>query len=454
MERLALKNIIEWNNSKHRKPLMIYGARQVGKTYLIRELFAKKFYKNKFIYINLKFDDEIRNFINGEGIYSNLGPTSSANKIMNQISLRNNVVIDSSTLLILDEIQEAMPAITALKDFKENYPDIPVIASGSLVRIKIKRASNKRGTKFFYPIGSIDEMTLYPMNFEEFLLNSNRMLYEKVVNSYNEKKPLDLPIHDLAMQYLKNYLLVGGLPENVEIYLDSNSHFNARKNLINIYNDYLNDIDLYDLPTESTLKARKLFKNIYVEINRPQSDFRPSIFDEGKKTRDYLTQMELLELAGIIYRNKRLKEHITLPVKEADGANYRIYFHDLGFLAYQSEINMADFLHGKNTNMGVFFENYIASELSSYGIDLFYWKGKNDYEFEFIVKENDDIIPIDVKKGRGALGSIKEFKNHNSSTKFVKVSNNFYGFDEENHILTIPLYSFFMYAKELDNKLK
>ena len=256
------------------------------------------------------------------------------------------------------------------------------------------------------------------------------------------------------MQYLKNYLLVGGLPENVEIYLDSNSHFNARKNLINIYNDYLNDIDLYDLPTESTLKARKLFKNIYVEINRPQSDFRPSIFDEGKKTRDYLTQMELLELAGIIYRNKRLKEHITLPFKEADGANYRIYFHDLGFLAYQSEINMADFLHGKNTNMGVFFENYIASELSSYGIDLFYWKGKNDYEFEFIVKENDDIIPIDVKKGRGALGSINEFKNHNSSTKFVKVSNNFYGFDEENHILTIPLYSFFMYAKELDNKLK
>ena len=450
MERLALKKILEWNNKKKRKPLIIYGARQVGKTYLIKELFAKQYYKNKFVYINLKFEDDIRDFINGEGNYKS--PTSSAAKIMNHISLRKGVEIDEDTLLILDEIQEAMPAITSLKDFKENYPTIPVIASGSLVRIKLKRISKKQKTKFFYPVGSVEEFTLYPMNFEEFLMNSNKRLYGEIVKSYQDKTPLDVSAHNLALDYLKNYLLVGSLPENIQIFIDTKSYVQARKNLITIYNDYLNDIDLYEVTTETALKTRKLFSNLYIEINRPLAEFRPSLFDVGKKTRDYINSMQLLELAGVIYVNKRLKEHITLPLKEDNESNYRLYFFDTGFLAYQSDINMSDFINSINTNMGVFFENYVATELASYNIDLFYWKGKNDYEFEFIVKEKDKIVPIDVKKKRGMLSSVANYKNHNSAHKFVKISENYYGQDETTGILTIPLYSFFMYANELDNK--
>ena len=450
MDRLALSNLVEWNNKAKRKPLMVYGARQVGKTYLIRDIFAEKYYKDHYIYINLKFNDDIRNFINGEGGYKQ--PTSNAKEIMEHISLRENKIIDSNTLLILDEIQEAMPAITSLKDFKENHSDIPVIASGSLVRIKIKRISKKTKEKFFYPVGSIDEITLHPMNFEEFLMNSNKILYNKIVESYNNCTPLDSFTHNLSMEYLKNYLLVGSLPENIDIFLQSKSHVLARKNLVTIYNDYLNDIDLYDVNAETILKTRKLFNNIYIEINRPHTDFRPSLFDEGAKTRDYFSPMSLLELAGVIHINKCLKEHVTLPFKEASGSNYRLYFLDTGFLAYQSDINMADFVNPTNTNMGVFFENYIACELASYDVNLFYWKGKNDYEFEFLTKLANQIIPIDVKRKRGILGSADNFKNHNSCKKFVKVSENFYGYDECSGILTIPLYSFFMFAKEIDNK--
>ena len=451
MDRLALQQLIEWNKKSKRKPLIVYGARQVGKTFLIKDIFAEKYYKNRFIYINLKFDDDMRNFINGESEYKE--PTSSASKIINHISLRENIVIDKSVLLIFDEIQEALPLLSSLKEFKEKHSDIPVIASGSLVRIKIKRMSKDKKKKFFYPIGAVEEVTLYPMNFEEFLINSNKRLYELIVKSYNEKKPLDNSSHLLALDYLRNYLLVGGLPENVAIYLESRSHVLARKNLVTIYNDYLNDIDLYDVSVETALKTRKLFNNIYIEINRPHTDFRPSLFDEGKKTRDYITPILLLVLAGAIYQNKCLKEHITLPLREDDGSNYRLYFFDTGFLAYQSEIKMSDFTNSNNTNMGVFFENYIAAELSCNNVDLFYWKGKNDNEFEFIVKENDNIVPIDVKKKRGSLSSIENYKNHNSTTKFVKVSENYYGYNETTKILTIPLYSFFMYAKELDNKL-
>ena len=452
MERLALSYLKEWNSKPKRKPLMVYGARQVGKTYLIRDIFAETYYKNNYIYINLKFADDIRDFINGEGDYKQ--PTSNAKTIMDYISLRENRIIDENTLLILDEIQEAMPAVTSLKDFKENYPHIHVIASGSLVRIKIKRASKKNKGKFFYPVGSVDEFTLFPMNFEEFLINSNRMLYDKIVKSYNNRVPLDTFTHNLAMEQLKNYLLVGSLPENIDIFLQSKSHVLSRKNLTTIYNDYLNDIDLYDVNKETSLRTRKLFDNIYVEINRPHADFKPSIIDEGAKTRDYINSMELLQLAGVVYINKCLKEHITLPLREDKGSNYRIYFMDNGFLAYQSGINMTDFVKPVNTNMGVFFENYIACELASNNINLFYWKGKNDYEFEFITKINNELVPIDVKKKRGILGSAENFKNHNSCKLFVKVSENNYGYDEVNKILTIPLYSFFVFVKELDNDLK
>lgn len=450
MERLALNHLIEWDKKARRKPLMIYGARQVGKTYLIRDLFAKRFYSKKHIYINFKFDDDIRDFVNGEGAYKT--STSNAAKIMEHISLRVGRVIDNETLLIFDEIQEALPAITALKDFKENHPDIRVIASGSLVRVKIRRASKKK-EKFFYPVGALEELTLMPMNFEEFLMNANPVLHRRIVDAYLKKEPLDDSAHNLAMEYLQNYLLVGSLPESIAIYLDSKSHIEARKNLMTVYQDYLNDIDLYGIPMGTALKTRKLFSNLYLEINRPQADFRPSLFDPNKKVRDYITPIQLLELAGVIHLCKKTKERVTLPLREDEGSNYRIYCIDTGFLAYQSGINMADFQNAINANMGVFFENYIADELSFRGIGLYYWKGKNDAEFEFLVKREGEIVPIDVKKKRGSLASIQGYSSRNPTSLFVKVSSNKYGFDPETKVLTIPLYAFFLFAEELDTNL-
>ena len=449
MERLALDYLIEWNNKPNRKPLMVYGARQVGKTYLIKELFAERFYPNKSIYVNFKFDDGIRDFVNGEGDFHS--PTSNAKKIMDHISLRMNRIIDDDTLLIFDEIQEAMPAITALKDFKENHPNIRVIASGSLVRVKIHRSSKKR-EKFFYPVGALEELTLMPLNFEEYLMNANPLLYHRIVEAYRKKEALDDSAHSLALECLRDYLLIGSLPESVDIFLKTKSHVAARRNLVTVYQDYLNDIDLYDIPAEMALKTRKLFSNLYLEINRPHSDFRPSLFDDGKRVRDYMTPMSLLSLAEVVYLAKKTKERVTLPFKEDDGGNYRIYCLDTGFLAYQSGINMAEMQSGSNSNMGVFFENYIACELSSYDIDLFYWKGKNDAEFEFLVRQGERIVPIDVKKKRGSLASIEGYRSHNPAEIFVKVSSNRLGYDDASKVLTIPLYSFFLFAKEIDGR--
>ena len=217
-----METLMEWDKRPRRKPLMVYGARQVGKTYLIKEMFAKRFYPDKSIYVNFKFDDDMRDFINGEGNYKS--PTSNAAKIMEHLSLRENRIIDSTTLLIFDEIQEAVPAITSLKDFKENHPEIHVIASGSLVRIKIKREAKRKNEKFFYPVGAVEELTLRPFNFEEYLLNANPILYHRIVEAYQGKEPLDDSAHNIALKYLQDYLLVGAMPESIAIFLETGSH--------------------------------------------------------------------------------------------------------------------------------------------------------------------------------------------------------------------------------------
>ena len=177
MERKELKRLIEWN-AEHRKPLVVYGARQIGKTYLIKEIFAERYYKGNYIYIDLKKDNDVRNFINGDGKSND--PITDAKQIIEYLSLREKRVIDKNVLLIFDEIQEALPIITSLKYFKQDFSEIPVIASGSMVRIKIKRnqkVSNQHALEgFFFPVGAIEEMYVHPVSFEEYIYNANKLL--------------------------------------------------------------------------------------------------------------------------------------------------------------------------------------------------------------------------------------------------------------------------------------
>ena len=194
MERNAAQKLIEWNHSKHRKPLIVWGARQVGKTYLIRDIFAETYYQNSYIYIDFKIEDEIRNFCSR---------TANAAKIIEFISLLKGRHITENTLLIFDEAQECPNIISSLKYFCQDFQQIPVIATGSMVRIKIQRETHKRGIadndKFLFPVGKFNQITVYPMTFDEFLRNNNNALYETVKKAYDRRAPLDKEIHDLAM---------------------------------------------------------------------------------------------------------------------------------------------------------------------------------------------------------------------------------------------------------------
>ena len=211
MKRNALQKLIEWNNNKRKKPMIVWGARQVGKTYLVKDIFAQTYYKDNYIYIDCKIEDEVRDFCT---------KTANAKKIIEYISLLKGKQIDENTLLIFDEVQECPNIVSSLKYFCQDFRQIPVIATGSMVRIKIQRETHKRGSgndgKFLFQVGKINLITIYPMTFDEFLMNSNSMLYDTIKKAYENKTPLDTNIHELAMEQVYKYLLVGGMPEAVE----------------------------------------------------------------------------------------------------------------------------------------------------------------------------------------------------------------------------------------------
>ena len=443
MERKYLNDLIAWLNDDLRKPLIVYGARQVGKTTLIRDIFAKEYFKGNYIYIDCKKNLDFVNFC-----YNHIDPK----EIIDYLSLKENKVIDKNTLIIFDEIQECLPLITSLKYFYDDFREIPVIATGSMVRIKIQREGRHRGVssnnKFLFPIGKINELTIYQLNFEEYLINRNKVLYDKLFNSFNAKIQLEPYIHELALKTFYEYLLIGGMPETVNQFLKTQNYQKSRKLLKDLYSDYLADMDLYQASPESIVRSKKIYENIFNELNKESKNFKSSLIEKDSSNRDMRSPIDWLTLSYIVNKSLLVKEKVTIPLIDSDENLFRLYLSDVGIFSFQSNVNPITFIdkNSNNTLSGIFYENYVASELTIGGYKLFYWKGKNNAEFEFITEYGSNIIPIEVKKSKGTLSSLEKFKNHNKLFVAIKISENYLGFNEENKILTIPFYyvSFFV----------
>lgn len=446
MERIALQKLIDWDKDKRKKPLIVWGARQVGKTYLVKEIFAETYYKNNYIYIDCKKEDEIREFCS---------ETANAEKIIEYISLRKGKQINEKTLLIFDEVQECPNIISSLKYFCQDYREISVIATGSMVRIKLQRETHKRGSnendKFLFPVGKINQITVYSMTFDEFLMNSNKILYNAIKKAYEDKQPLDSQIHELALEQVYKYLLIGGMPEAVEAYIEDNNLLESREILKVLYDNYLADMELYQASQEAVLRSRVLFQNIYRELNKESKNFSPGLIEEKSKTRNFATSIQWLTMAHIVNQSFQLKEHITMPLIPDSESNFRLFLGDIGMFSYQSGINAASFISSEreNTLSGIFFENFVANELIAKEHKLFYWRGKSSAELEFIIESDNKLYPIDVKKGRGTLNSLEKFSNHNKFEYAIKVSKNNYGYNPEQKLLTVPFYFIPFVSKDL-----
>lgn len=337
--------------------------------------------------MDFKLEDEIRNFCD---------ESADPKKIIEYISLRKGRKIDSRILLIFDEVQECPNIISSLKYFCQDYREIPVIATGSMVRIRLTRSRRGKNDdrRFLFPVGKINKITLYPMTFEEYLMNLNPVMYETIRKAYDAKEPLSSEIHQLVMEQVYRYLLIGGMPEALDVYIDSGDALESREILKDLYDNYLSDMELYQASPESVLRSRSLFQNLYRELNRETKNFSPGLIEEKGRTRDFASSIQWLTMAHIVNQSFQLKERITQPLIKDNDSNFRLFLGDIGMFSYQSGINPASFVSNEreNTLSRIFFENFVANEFIAKDIPLFYWRGKRDAELEFIVASDNSTV--------------------------------------------------------------
>lgn len=428
MKRKIYQKLLEWKNSSQRKPLVLMGARQVGKTYLVN-LFGKNEYQSV-VYCLLE----------GNEILQNCFDILDSNIIIDKISaVTKKKIIKNETLIILDEIQSCPKALTSLKIFCEQNNDYHIIALGSLFGLATHRDN------YSYPVGKVDMMEMFPLDFEEFLMaNNENDLLNKIQNSYYENISLDTTYHNIALDYYKKYLFVGGMPEVVKIYIDENNLELVNIKQQEIIKQYLSDMNKYNSEAEKG-KTQLVYNNISRQLAKQNKKFKYSLIKSSARARDYEEAIEWIELAGIANKIYKL-EQIKLPLNAYTSlSDFKVYMNDVGLLTAIGNLSFED-IYNENKllydYLGGLTENYVYNQLKQNHMELYYWVNGDYAEVDFVTRISQNIVPIEAKSGihtnSKSLNKYIEAFNPNYA---IKISEKNFGF--ENNIKSVPLYAVF-----------
>lgn len=431
MERLFEKKLFDWKESGMKKPLMVVGARQIGKTYTV-EKFAKESFE-EYLYFNLEKNMDVRNIFE---------KSIDDEKIISDIELYLGKKIDiEKTIFFFDEVQVSESFIVSLKYFNESEKPYKIICAGSLLGVKINRFNGS------FPVGKIRMEYMYPMNFEEFLLaTGNEMLRDKIKECYRDMIPMPNFAHEQAITLYKQYLCVGGMPEAVKNFIENeldilrfDSHI-----ISDIKDMYIADMQKYVKNSTETVKIEKVYKNIPSQLAKDNKNFKYNFVEETGRKRKYESSIDWLVASKMIlinYNSKRME----IPLKVyIDENTFKLYLSDVGILTTMSEIKFPDIML-ENTFIykGAITENYVAQELTSKEESLYYWTSKRSAEIDFLLySEEDGIIPIEVKSGNSVRSvSLNMYINQYKPKYAIRFSTRNFGF--ENNIKSIPLYAVF-----------
>ena len=428
MERKIYKELLAWKNSTDRKPLILQGARQVGKTYIVN-YFAGKEYSNS-VYCNFEKDDGLPDF------FKDLTPE----KIIRKLSLyKRKEIFQENTLIIFDEIQACPEAITSLKYFNEEANGYHIIALGSLLGVSVNRGN------FSFPVGKVQFMTLYPLDFEEYLMaRGEDGLIELIRECYERNTPLDSAFHERALEYYKEYLFVGGMPEAVEEYGKNHNPELVRIIQQTILESYQNDMGKYNRQSEIP-KTRIVYKNISTQLAKENRKFQYKSIKQGGRASEFENAIEWLCLAGIASQNYRI-ELIMLPLNAYRSlTDFKFYMNDVGLCGASQDIHYEDIM-GENPLLdnfkGGLTENYVFNQLTENGLSLYYWTSGCQAEVDFITRIGEDIIPIEVKaKVNNRARSLGVYVERYKPSYAIRISQKNFGF--ENGMKSVPLYATF-----------
>lgn len=429
MRRKISNSLVEWKNDTKRMPLIINGARQVGKTYIV-EQFGSEHYES-LLYLNMEIETNLCEFLETE---------LSPKKIIQYLEVtKMQEIIPGTTLIFFDEIQACEKALTSLKYFSEQMPEYSIIAAGSLLGVAINRE------KYSFPVGKVNEINMYPLDFEEFLWAMNmEKLAEEIKFHYAKNETMPEALHDVALDMYQKYFIVGGMPAAVVMFVETESLFKVQPVQNNILNEYIADMAKYADPTTS-VKIRACYNSIPAQLAKENTKFQYKVVQRGGTAKIFGEAIEWLILAGIVRKCQRL-EHGYIPVNAyVDLINFKLYMADIGVLTLRSKMPLQVVLSPidvDNTFLGAMTENYVAQAFVAKEYDLLYWQSDGKAEVDFVLQIGDAVIPVEVKKGRrNRSKSLGLFVEKYESPYAIRISKKNFGF--ENGIKSVPLYAAF-----------
>lgn len=427
MYRKISEKLVAWKNKPSRKPLILKGARRVGKTYSLLAFGRNSF--EHVAYFNFELNPALVEIFQGD-----INPKRLIPLLENICGAR---ISKTESLIILDEIQACPRALTALKYFWELAPEYHVAAAGSLLGIAVNRE------EFSFPVGCVDIMDMYPMDFEEFLLARGQdKLVSMIKEHFISNAPMEIPYHNVAMDFYRQYILIGGIPLVVKDFVENQDFVLARYNQSTIIESYLSDMSKYNTRSEIE-KTRLLYNNLHVQLAKENNRFQYKLIKSGGRASVFESPLEWLCLAGIASKLKKL-EQIKLPLKAYTSlSDFKMYVSDVGLLCAMEDVMPNDILAGNtgiNDFRGGLTENYINQHLVANGHKIYYFADRY-MEIDFILRIADDIVPIEVKSAHAPAKSIRAYLKKYTPKYGIKICDKNFGF--ENGIKTVPLYAAF-----------
>ncbi len=423
MERKIMKKLIEWKNDHNRKPLILRGARQVGKTYILKQ-FGKENYNNV-AYFNFDHDQEL---------YQLFENTKDPKRILEQLSFVNGeAIIPEKTLIIFDEIQECPNALNSLKYFNEEANEYHIISAGSLLGIRLSHTS--------FPVGKVDFLDMYPMTFSEFLIAeglSNLVEYMESISNFENIPEI---FFNRLEEKLKAYFIIGGMPEAVKSWVTEKDISKVNKIQENILKAYEADFSKHTTNIEAN-RISIIWNSVSSQLSKENKKFLYQVAKDGARAREYEGAVNWLNDANLIYKIYSVTKP-SMPLKAYnDLSAFKIYLNDVGLLRKMTDLDSKVVIEGNRIFeefKGALTENYVLQMLLSTGLKANYFTFDNKYEIDFIIQYKNNIIPIEVKSSENINSISLKHYNEKYNPK-VRIRFSMKNLQKDNNLINIPLF--------------
>jgi len=433
MKRLIEEKLLRWKNDADKKPLIIHGVRQVGKTYSIMDFGTKNYASVAYFY----FDNNpglCELFENG---------ISSIRSLITKLEANiNQTISPGNTLIVFDEIQSCPAALSSLKRFQETAQEYHIIAAGSLLGVALKRKRTDEDAPHPFPVGKVDELQMHPLNFEEFLMEFNPRLIPLIKERFDKNSAMEEGLHQQALDLFLQYLVIGGMPEAVTEYKKTNNYTLVKAKQLSICNNYILDMNKYTETKTQAIRNEAVYNTLPSQLAKENRKFQYALIKSGARAKDYEFSLDWLEKAAVVIKCNRVTDGKEPLANYEDFLSFKVYMSDVGLYSAKSNNSYLSVL-GKTAGeaaKGALTENYVAQELRANGHKFYYWESNNKAELDFVIQIEDQVIPIEAKSGNDVRSqSLETFRTRYGIEKAIRISSRNFGLMKG--IRSVPLYA-------------